>query len=80
MSAHGYQLLTLATSQFVPNNREFDVLGIIWGVLLIVTGGELINIKDPSPSALSYQLLPLATSQLVGYNMELCVSGIFSTI
>ena len=28
LSAHGYQLLPLATSYLVGNNREFDVLGI----------------------------------------------------
>ena len=27
-SAHGYQLLPLATSQLMSNNREFDVSGI----------------------------------------------------
>ena len=25
LSAHGYQLLTLATSYLIGNNREFDV-------------------------------------------------------
>ena len=28
LSAHGYQLLPLATSYLVGNNREFDVLDI----------------------------------------------------
>ena len=28
LSAHGYQLLPIATSQYVGNNREFDVSGI----------------------------------------------------
>ena len=28
LSAHGYQLLPLATSQYVGDNKEFDVLGI----------------------------------------------------
>ena len=28
LSAHGYQLLPIATSYFVGNNREFDVLDI----------------------------------------------------
>ena len=28
LSAHGYQLLPLATSYLVDNNREFDVSGI----------------------------------------------------
>ena len=39
-SAHGYQLLPIATSYLVGNNREFDVLDIFWGVLLIVGGGS----------------------------------------
>ena len=28
LSAHGYQLLPLATSYLVGNNREFDACGI----------------------------------------------------
>ena len=28
LSAHGYQLLPLTTSQLMHNNREFDVSGI----------------------------------------------------
>ena len=54
LSAHGDQLLSIATSYLVGNNREFDVSGIFWGVLLIVGGGELITIKDPSLSAPGY--------------------------
>ena len=38
LSAHGYQLLSLATSYLVSNNREFDVSDIFWGVLFIVGG------------------------------------------
>ena len=63
LSAHSYQLLPIATSYLVGNNREFDVSDIFWGVFLIVWGGELITTKDPSLSAHGYQLLPLATSQ-----------------
>ena len=63
LSGHSYQLLPIATSYLVGNNREFDVSDIFWGVLLIVWGGELITTKDPSLSAHGYQLLPLATSQ-----------------
>ena len=37
LSAHGYQLLALATSYLVGNNREFDVSDIFWGVLFIVS-------------------------------------------
>ena len=55
LSAHGYQLLPLATSQLVGDNRELDVLGTFWGVLLIVAGGELMTIEDPSLSAYGYQ-------------------------
>ena len=63
LSAHGYQLLPLATSYLVDDDRKFNVSGIFWGVLLIVGGGELTPIKDPSMSAHGYQLLPLATTQ-----------------
>ena len=47
LSAHGYQLLPLATSYFVGINREFDVSDIFWGVSFIVGWGELITIEDP---------------------------------
>ena len=57
------------------DNRQFDALGIFWVFLLIVGGGELITIEDPSLSVHGYQLLPLATSQLVGNNIEF--AGIF---
>ena len=63
LSAHGYQLLSLATSYLVGNNRKFDVSEIFWGVLFIVDGKELMTIEDQSLSAYGYQLLPLATSQ-----------------
>ena len=36
LSAHGYQLLSIATSFLVGNNRKFDVSDIFWGVLFIV--------------------------------------------
>ena len=63
LSAHGYQLLPIATSYFAGNNRELDVSDIFSGVLFIVGGGELMTIEDPSLSAYGYQLLPIATSQ-----------------
>ena len=63
LSAHGYHLLSLATSYLVGNKREFDVSDIFWGVLFIVCGGELVTIEDPPLSTHGYQLLPLATSQ-----------------
>ena len=63
LSAHGYHLLSLATSYLVGNNRQFDVSDIFWGVLFILCWGELMTIEDPSLSAHGYQLLPLATSQ-----------------
>ena len=50
LSAHIYQLLPLATSYLVGNNREFDASGIFWGVLLIGGGGELMAIEDESLS------------------------------
>ena len=63
LSAHGYQLLPIATSYVVSNNWEFDVSDIFWGVLLIVGEGELMTIENPSLSAHGYQFLSLATSQ-----------------
>ena len=36
LSAHGYQLLPIATSYLVGDNRKFDIAGIFSGVLLIV--------------------------------------------
>ena len=45
LSAHGSQLLCLATSHLVGNNREFDVSGIFSPVLLIVGGEEVITIE-----------------------------------
>ena len=47
LSANGYQLLPLATTQLVGNNREFDVSGIFLPVLLIVGEGKLITIEHP---------------------------------
>ena len=41
LSAHGYQLLSIATSYLVGNNRQFDVSDIFWGVSFIV-GGEFL--------------------------------------
>ena len=38
LSAHGYQLLSLATSYLVGINRKFGVSDIFWGVLFIVGG------------------------------------------
>ena len=68
LSAHGYQLLSIATSYLVGNNREFDVSDIFWGVLFIVGVGELMTIEDPLLSAYGYQLLSITTSYLVGNN------------
>ena len=56
LSAHGYQLLSIATSYLVADNREFDVSDIFWGVLSIVGAGELMTIEKPSLSACGYQL------------------------
>ena len=77
LSAYSYQLLPLATSQQVDDNREFDVSAIFWGVLLIADGGELMTIEDSLLSAYGYQLLSIATSYLVGNNREFDVSHIF---
>ena len=77
LSAHGYQLLSLATSYLVDNSRKFDVWDTFWGVLIIVGGEELITIEYSLLSAHGYQLLSIATSYLVGNNREFDVSDIF---
>ena len=77
LSVHGYQLLPLATSYIVGNNRYFDVSGIFLGVLLIVVGGEPVTIEDPSLSGHLSQLLPLATRYLVIYNRNLMLETYF---
>ena len=59
------------------DNKEFNDSAIFWGVLLIVGGGKLQNIEDPSLVILGYQLLPLATSKLMGDNKEFNDSAIF---
>ena len=58
LSADSYQLLPLATSYLVGNNRELDVTDIFWSVLFIIGGGELMPTVDPLLRAHGYQLLP----------------------
>ena len=77
LSVHGYQLLPLATSYLVGNNRYFDVSGIFSGVLLIVGGGELVNIEDPLLSGHLSQLLPVTKSYLVGNDRNLMFQTYF---
>ena len=77
LSAHGYLLLSIATSYLVGNNRKFDISEIFWGVLFIVDGDELMTIEDQSLSAYGYQLLPIATCYLMGDKREFDVLGIF---
>ena len=45
LSAHGYQLLPIATSYLVDNNTEFDVSHIFWAVSFIVGGEGLKPLK-----------------------------------
>ena len=52
--AHGWQLLPIATSYLVGNNREYNVSDIFQGVLFIVCGGELMTIENQSLSAYGY--------------------------
>ena len=59
------------------DNKEFSDSAIFWGVILIVGGGKLQNIEDPSLVILGYQLLPLATSKLMNDNKEFNDSSIF---
>ena len=65
LSTHGYQLLPLATSYLVGNNRKlmYQAYFEVFFEVFIVCGRELITIEDPSLSDHNYQLLPLATSQ-----------------
>ena len=42
----GYQLLPIATSKLMGDNKEFNDSSIFWSVLLIVSGGKLQNIED----------------------------------
>ena len=44
---------------------------------LLVGGGKLQNIEDPSLVILGYQLLPLVTSKLIGNNKEFNNTAIF---
>ena len=50
LSTHGYQLLLLAISQLVGENRGYYLSSLFYGVLLIVGEGELVTIEDLSLS------------------------------
>ena len=54
LCAHGYQLLSLVTSQLVGKNMKLDVSSIFLPVLLIAGGGELMTIEDPLLSVNGY--------------------------
>ena len=54
----GYQLLSLATSKLMGDNKEFNDSAIFWGVLLIAGKETLQNIEDSSFVILGYQLFP----------------------
>ena len=41
LSAHGYKLLSIATSYLVGNNREFNVSDIFCGVYPLLVEGSL---------------------------------------
>ena len=58
LSAHGYQLLPIATSYLLGNNREIDVSDIFRGVLSIVGGGEprFSELSD-STSSLNFRFI-----------------------
>ena len=63
----------MATNQ----NEKFYALGIFQGIFLIVGGGKLQNIENPSLVILGYQLLLLTASKLKGNNKEFEDSAIF---
>ena len=65
LSDHGYQLLLIATSQLVDDNREFDILVIFSLVLLLLGGRELMTIKDPKLIDHGYQLCPVTPKLMV---------------
>ena len=54
----GYQLLPLATSKLIGDNKEFNDSAIFWGVLLIVGRENFRTLKIHH----WWSLLPLATS------------------
>ena len=41
LRTHGYQLLPLATSYLVGNNKDFDVSEIFWGIFSLFVEGTL---------------------------------------
>ena len=57
LSAHGYQLLSIATSYLVGNNRKLDVSGIFCGVLFLSGTAHLQIIEDSSSVDLKIELL-----------------------
>ena len=59
----GYQLLPLATSKLMGDNKKFNDSAIFWCILLIVGLLKLQNIEDASLVDLGYQMLPLVISQ-----------------
>ena len=71
------QPVTLPTSKLMGDNKEFNDSAIFLGVLLIVGGGKLQNIQDPSLVILDYQLLPIATSKLMSDKKELMIHPYF---
>ena len=57
LSAHGYQLLPIATSQWVGDNSKLDLSGIFCGVLLIAGRAHLQIIENLSSVGLKVELL-----------------------
>ena len=51
-------------------NKEFDVKGKLWGVLLIVRGGEHMTMEHSSLTALGHQLLKLMKFRFLLTRME----------
>ena len=59
LSANGYQLLPLAASQLVGDNKEFHDSGIFPPVELIVGKGQFITIEGPSLIVMVTNCCPL---------------------
>ena len=54
----GYQLLPLATSRLMGDNKEFEDSAIFWGDLLIVGGEASEHCEGSLLVILDYQLFP----------------------
>ena len=66
-----YQLLLLATSQLMGDNKKFSISVIFWVFFSLLMGDIFSMLKHLSLVTPSYQLLPIATDQLMGDNRQM---------